>query len=425
MKKFSMLLLLSLFLTPIHFVGAQTASREQLQQELAELEAEVKKQQSLLDGKKTEGVSLSRDISILQTKIKKTETEIKARDKAIQSINYSITDKNKRINDLDKKLATEGISMEATFRNYQSMQDFSLTEIALSGESISKVFDKAKGYSDIKDALYASIQKIKGTKTDLEAAKNDLLDTKAEEQALKQQQLLQKQEIVETKSEKDTLLKKTKGEEKIYQNLVAENKKRITEIRSALFNLSGSKSINFGQAYDLALQVQKLTGVRAAYLLGIIRVESNLGQNVGTGNWKTDMHPTRDQPVFETMMAELGLDPDKQPVSKKAWYGYGGAMGPAQFIPSTWVGYKARITAVTGNNPPNPWNNFDAFTASGLLLADNGATKGTRAAEHRAAVCYLAGCGNASKASYQFYGNDVMKYADEYEASIKILQNGK
>ena len=55
------------------------------------------KQQSLLDSKKTEGASLSRDISILQTKIKKTETEIKARDKAIQNINYNITDKNKRL----------------------------------------------------------------------------------------------------------------------------------------------------------------------------------------------------------------------------------------------------------------------------------------------------------------------------------------
>ena len=305
------------------------------------------------------------------------------------------------------------------------MQAFSLTEVALSGDSISDVFDKAKNYSNIKDALYNSIQNIKGTKLDLEDAKSDLLDAKAEEQALKQQQLMQKQEIQETKSEKDTLLKKTKGEEKLYQDLVSQNQKRITEIRSALFNLSGSKSISFGTAYDIAVQVQKQTGVRAAYLLGIIRVESNLGQNVGKGNWKDDMHPTRDQPIFQTLMSELGLDPDKQPVSKRAWYGYGGAMGPAQFIPSTWVLYKSKISAITGNNPPNPWNNFDAFTAAGLLLADNGATKGTRAAEHRAAVCYLAGCGNASKASYQFYGNDVMKYADEYEASIKILQNGK
>ena len=423
-KSFSVFICLSILFTPF-IASAQSVSREQLQQELNQLEEEVKKQQALLDSKKNEGVSLSRDISILQTKIKKTETEIKARDKAIQNINYNITDKNKKINVLNGKLASENASMGATFRNYQSMQAFSLTEVALSGDSISDVFDKAKNYSNIKDALYGSIQNIKGTKVDLEDAKSDLLDAKAEEQALKQQQVMQKQEIQETKSEKDDLLKKTKGEEKIYQKLVTDNQKRIAEIRSALFNLSGSKSINFGTAYDLAVQVEKQTGVRAAYLLGVIRVESNLGQNVGKGNWKDDMHPTRDQPIFQTLMSELGLDPDKQPVSKRAWYGYGGAMGPAQFIPSTWVLYKSRISSVTGNNPPNPWNNFDAFTAAGLLLADNGATKGTRAAEHRAAVCYLAGCGNASKSAYQFYGNDVMKYADEYEASIKILQNGK
>ena len=56
-----------------------------------------------------------------------------------------------------------------------------------------------------------------------------------------------------------------------------------------------------------------------------------------------------------------------------------------------------------------------------LLLKDNGAAKGGRIAEHRAAVCYLAGCGNASKASYQFYGNDVMAVADKYDKQIEIL----
>jgi peptidoglycan hydrolase CwlO-like protein len=221
-KSFSVLICLSFFLFSLNQTHAQAVSREQLQQELAELEAQVKQQQSLLDSKKTEGASLSRDISILQTKIKKTETEIKARDKAIQNINYNITDKNKKINVLDKKLASENISMGETFRNYQSMQAFSLTEVALSGDSISDVFDKAKNYSNIKDALYNSIQNIKGTKLDLEDAKSDLLDAKAEEQALKQQQLMQKQEIQETKSEKDTLLKKTKGEEKLYQDLVSQ-----------------------------------------------------------------------------------------------------------------------------------------------------------------------------------------------------------
>ena len=48
---------------------------------------------------------------------------------------------------------------------------------------------------------------------------------------------------------------------------------------------------------------------------------------------------------------------------------------PAQFIPSTWVMYEKRIASLTGHSIPNPWDPFDAFTASAILLADNGAKK--------------------------------------------------
>jgi len=109
------------------------------------------------------------------------------------------------------------------------------------------------------------------------------------------------------------------------------------------------------------------------------------------------------------------------PVSKKPWYGYGGAMGPAQFIPSTWVLYEKRIATATGHNPPNPWDPFDAFMAAGILLKDNGANKGTASAERLAALRYLAGWTNATKKAYAFYGDDVMDLASKYQAQINIL----
>ena len=46
-------------------------------------------------------------------------------------------------------------------------------------------------------------------------------------------------------------------------------------------------------------------------------------------------------------------------------YGWGGAMGPAQFIPSTWVLYEDKIKAITGKTA-DPWNIRDAFLASGI-----------------------------------------------------------
>jgi membrane-bound lytic murein transglycosylase B len=258
---------------------------------------------------------------------------------------------------------------------------------------------------------------------------------KEEESSLRRIQELEKKHVEANEAEKKRILKETRGLEKEYQNVLKEKQKSATAIRSELFSLSGSAAIPFEKALEFAQFASQKTGVRPALILGILAEESNLGQNVGKGIWTVDMHPTRDRPIFLKITAHLGLNPDNMPVSKKVWYGYGGAMGPSQFIPSTWVLYagyekqtgytynetKDRIGSLTGHRPPNPWDPKDAIMATALLMADNGADKGTRAAERLAALRYLAGWGNANKKSYAFYGDDVMALAEKYQKQIDIL----
>jgi len=82
-------------------------------------------------------------------------------------------------------------------------------------------------------------------------------------------------------------------------------------------------------------------------------------------------------------------------------YGWGGAMGPAQFIPSTWVLYKDKLKTIVGK-PADPWDVKDAFLASGLLLGDNGAALN----EWKAAMRYFSG---SSWTKYEeSYGNLVI-----------------
>ena len=109
------------------------------------------------------------------------------------------------------------------------------------------------------------------------------------------------------------------------------------------------------------------------------------------------------------------------PISKKAWYGYcGGAMGPAQFMPTTWQLYEISISKVTGHNPPNPWDPFDAFAAAALYLKDNGAVSGTYAAERKGALKYLAG--SKWERFITVFTDDVMALAAKYQEQINILQ---
>ncbi|MFA6274781.1 MAG: lytic murein transglycosylase, partial [Candidatus Paceibacterota bacterium] len=215
-----------------------------------------------------------------------------------------------------------------------------------------------------------------------------------------------------------------------YRAVIAEKEKQRAAIRSALFRLRNVQAITFGEALELAKQVSIATGVRAPFILAIITQESNLGQNVGTCNrpgdppeksWRVVMKPERDHAPFLRITKSLGLDTDTQPVSCPYMGGWGGAMGPAQFIPSTWAAYEARIAKATGNNPPNPWNPKDAFAASATYLSDLGAGAGTYTAERTAALKYYAG-GNWANPKNAFYGDQVMKLVSTYEQQIKILQ---
>ena len=106
---------------------------------------------------------------------------------------------------------------------------------------------------------------------------------------------------------------------------------------------------------------------------------------------------------FLEVTSRLGLNPDTVRVSARPSYGWGGAMGVAQFIPCTWERYQARVSQVTGNRPSNPWNLIDGFTASALYLADFGAAAKTYAAEVSAAKAYISGSPSCTRSICNYY----------------------
>lgn len=410
------------FLAPLA-ANADTVDqqRAQLQAQLADIQSQITQNQTQLAAQQKQRVSLERDLSILDSQMKKAQLEIKARNLSIQEINDDIADTKAGISHLDSRVSAGQQSLAEIIRQTRMYDDTSMIQLVMNG-SLSDVFQEMDDFQKIQKALGSSFTQMRSQRDDLTARQQTLQEQQQEQSDLLAAQIAQQSSLKGIEKQKQDLVTAARGQESTYLQIIVNQQKSAAQIQAALFALRDTtKSVSFGDMYKYAKEASAKTGVRPAVILGILAEESNLGQNVGTGSWKTDMNPTRDGPVFLQICSSLGLDPDAQKVSKKAWYGWGGAMGPAQFIPSTWVLYKDRIANATGQNPPNPWDPRTATFATAILMMDNGADKQTAAAERLAALRYLAGWKNATKSSYAFYGDDVMGLAAKFQSQIDIL----
>src|SRR3989338_2454074 len=405
-------------------INAIKERREELQRQLDVKTGEIKVLEAFIQQKSNEAVSFERDIAIVNAEIKKAKLKIQRLDAEIAKTKTGISQKSEQIITLSAKSEKNKDSLAELIRKNNEMDSTGLAEIVLGYQKMSDFFATEDTLEPIHRLIQDTLDEIRSTKKQTEKEKDDLTEYQAEQFQLKAAQEMERKKLASNEAEKKNLLKISKGVEKGYKAIIALKQKDAATIRSQLFLLSGSPSISFEKAVEYANLVWNKLKVRPAFLLGVIREESNLGANVGKGNWKEDLaHPNcaKQRTAFTQITSELGLDPDLLPVSKKVWYGYcGGAMGRAQLIPTTWLLYKKGISNITGNNPPNPWDPKDAFVASGLLLKDNGAAAGGYEAERKAALKYLAGS-NWNKKAYAFYGNDVMEFATDYQEQIDII----
>ena len=446
---FLILLFLAIPTSSVLGQESKEARRARLEAELQVVERQILQQQVLVEDKREERQSLERDVAILDGKISKAQLAIKARSLAIEQLSDQIGEKEVVIDILEERLGKQRQSLAELVRKTNEVDDFSLIEVLLSNQSFSDFFTDMESFQDLKSSLNNSLNALEEIKMDTEGQKKALAVKQSTEEELRQLQELEKKEIEAREREKEQILNVTKGEEAEYQKLLVATQKTASQIRQQLFELRDTRAIPFGQAYELAKVAGARTGVRPALIMGILTQETKLGENLGVpGVWSTDMHPDRDKPIFPVIAATVGFDPDAQPVSRAPGYGWGGAMGPSQFIPSTWAIYGGYINSITGtaswgsgytgtwsynanadiirnlvgkSSPSNPYDAQDAFMATALLMRDNGAAQGTYYAERLAALRYFAGWGNAENPSYAFYGDGVMGHTERIQQEINIL----
>lgn len=418
--------------------GLSQSECDDLKGQYTELQKEIAGLNSQIAETQAKKGSLQGDVSALNAQIAAAEAQIKAKNIEIKKIGGQIATKTATINQLSAKIDSGHASLASFLRQQNQADDLSLPEIALGADSAFELFNDIDNIVTVQAGLNSQFAEIRDTRSAEEAARKELSTQQSAASDAKFVVQTKEQEIDKNKQEKSQLLAITTNQETQYKQVLAQRQAEAAQIRARLFPLRDTGTIAFGDAVNYAKQASAKTGVRPALILAILSQESDLGANVGnclvtdltTGDGKGKntgtpfsgvMKAPRDTVPFKTITDALGKDWSTTAVSCPQPGGYGGAMGPTQFIPSTWMLFDARIKAALGVPATNPWNAEHAIMATALYLQDVGAAGGTYSAERDSACRYYSGqpCSVAGAT----YGNSVIAKASTFQQDIDFLKD--
>jgi len=348
---------------------------------------------------KLEGQLAKAALELKQTQLSMTVTTKKK----------SATEKN--ISELQDQIDSKKEVLKSLLRTLYRSEQQSVIRLFFDTLSLSDVLAQHATYKELQDRAISLIADMHSQSDDLKA-KKELLEE--QEQTLSHLAGIlsaQQAEINDKKSEQQKFLKAKQEQQLAYEQKISEVEAAREEIKKQVFTLKGSGiELTLTNAFDMARFAGKLTGVRPALLLAVLKVESNLGTNVGNGHYPDDMQP-QSREAFLRITKALGLDPLATPVSRrpKNYKGWGGAMGPAQIMPATWESIAPRLAQLLKKPVANPFELTDAFVATAIFLADRGA--GSPSLEYEAVNKYIAG---PYWQYHTWYGDRVLAIAAEY-----------
>jgi peptidoglycan hydrolase CwlO-like protein len=387
---------------------------------------------------------LQQGIADLNYNIAKIQIQINAKNASIKKLGANIATTTQYIGLLSNRMDDIKKSISKMLRDTYSMDDTSIINVLLSSDNLSNFFINTDNYSTINQKLKVLMDELSGVKKTSEQQKKDLETKQAQEAKLKYEQEQAKTTTQGLKTEKQTLLSITKNKEAEYQKLIADKEALKNKIRNKLYRTASGEEISFGDALKIIQPYESTIGISSALVLAVLfqesAIDSTIGKNIGKCTYnqasaciagKTVMSDTQ-KSSFLNIMSNLGLNPNTTPISCAICRdgSYGGAMGPAQFMPVTWNGITQRVSNIIGIAYPSPFENLAAFTASAILLKDNQDRCITAFAKRNdlwscSAAKYYGGLslsGKKLRNSMNYgYGSSVLTRALQFEKDIATL----
>ncbi len=331
-----------------------------------------------------------RTIDDVITDIENKESDIDRHDAQIATLN-------------DQTLLYKSSLSDTMRRFYYASNVVSVTSV-MENDGSQRFLDSTDALDTMRTKIVDVVHQVEDTKQLQQQKKDELNALKKEKEAL----------LAEHKQTEATLLSQSaavKTEIIEVDTSIAQLNAKLSDVESKLSSLLG-ESFDTDDIKKAAKYASKKTGVSKSFILGMLVVETNLGRFTGGCTYKKSKMGDKNEKIFKRITKDLGYNYKKVKVSCPLSYGIGGAMGVAQFMPTTWVGYESKISKYTGHSPADPWSLTDGVMAMAIKLANDGAT--SEKGEFDAARRYYCGS-RLERSACINYGNKVLYWAKNYK----------
>lgn len=203
-------------------VSLLESEKQDLLQEVTELEEKIDSYQDELIIKHQEISSLKNRIDIIDTRINKLNIEIKKTRNLISITKLNIQETQVAIDQASTDIEKNKAALADLLRSFYIIDNESLIERFLKYDTLSQILSETQYLNTIQSKLHLKLNETRLARRNLESHESILEKNKSQLEQKNQQLTIQSSAEKSERANKDYILKETRQQEQLYQNLLSE-----------------------------------------------------------------------------------------------------------------------------------------------------------------------------------------------------------
>ncbi|MDQ1281784.1 MAG: Peptidase protein [Patescibacteria group bacterium] len=237
-------LILGVFIFVFSFYYSYSQDVSTLQNQINDRSAQIKKLQAEIDAYTNQVAGTEADAKTLKSAIANLEGQKKALLNQITLINFKIQDTEQNIgttvnniNENQTQIEKNKVSLSKSLSEMRMNEDnntFLVSFLGGGGKTLSSVLDQTFRLQKLNDSINKKVAEINKQIDNLNTNKNIYEKQKTNLSNLSKDLSSQKTLVVQNQQSKNALLTETKNKEKNYLKLIAERKKKVTDLEDEI-----------------------------------------------------------------------------------------------------------------------------------------------------------------------------------------------